>query len=243
MLEIYSRYRISLLERLRFPFTPIGRREFLARDQVFPIFSVYSLYFCTKICIFTPVLTIGIVRDCLYLLIFYSGKISTWVWSLPFVVNLNHNLSIIFFFTNNCNVEGHYKNYPTVVMFPPSLNKISCLILVPVVVVLLLLPLLLWCRSLTHWGSSWGGGGAAPAPPISLGQKLKPLGLSKTIFSTGPFPYLQIWVRHCAAYMHRIEKPSPLSGLPQYCSFLGLGKFTPMTMTFVYKKEGPALNK
>ena len=33
-----------------------------------------------------PVLTIGIVRDCFYLLIFYSEKFSTWVWRLPFAV-------------------------------------------------------------------------------------------------------------------------------------------------------------
>ena len=41
-----------------------------------------------------PILTIGIVLDCLYLLIFYSEKFSTWVWRLPeFVVNVNLNLS------------------------------------------------------------------------------------------------------------------------------------------------------
>ena len=40
-----------------------------------------------------PVLTIGIVRDCFYLLIFYSEKFSTWVWRLPFAVNVNLNLS------------------------------------------------------------------------------------------------------------------------------------------------------
>ena len=40
-----------------------------------------------------PVLTIGIVPDCFYLLIFYSEKFSTWVWRLPFAVNGNLNLS------------------------------------------------------------------------------------------------------------------------------------------------------
>ena len=40
------------------------------------------------------VLTIGIVRDCFYLLIFYSEKFSIWVWRLPFAVNVNLNLSI-----------------------------------------------------------------------------------------------------------------------------------------------------
>ena len=38
-----------------------------------------------------PVLTIGIVRDCSYLRIFYSEKFSTWVWRLPFA--LLENLS------------------------------------------------------------------------------------------------------------------------------------------------------
>ena len=33
-----------------------------------------------------PVLTIGIVRDCSYLRIFYSEKFSTWDWRLPFAV-------------------------------------------------------------------------------------------------------------------------------------------------------------
>ena len=88
-----------------------------------------------------------------------------------------------------------------------------------------------------------GGGGATRAPSLFLGQTLKPVGLSKIIFSTGPSTYLLIWIRHCATYSHRIKKPSPLSGLPQYCSFLGLGKFTPMTMTFVYKKGRSSLKQ
>ena len=40
-----------------------------------------------------PVLTIGIVRDCFYLHIFYSEKFSTLVCRLPFAVNVNLNLS------------------------------------------------------------------------------------------------------------------------------------------------------
>ena len=36
------------MERLRFPFTPNGRREFVPRDQVFPIFSVNSLLLLHK---------------------------------------------------------------------------------------------------------------------------------------------------------------------------------------------------
>ena len=39
------------------------------------------------------VLTIGIVRDCFYLLIFYSAKFSAQVWRLPFAVNVDLNLS------------------------------------------------------------------------------------------------------------------------------------------------------
>ena len=40
-----------------------------------------------------PVLTIGIVRDCFYRLKFYSEKFSTWVWRVPFAVNVHLNLS------------------------------------------------------------------------------------------------------------------------------------------------------
>ena len=48
-----------------------------------------------SIIFFTPVLTIGIARGCFYLLIFYSKDFSTWVWRLPFAVNVNINLSLI----------------------------------------------------------------------------------------------------------------------------------------------------
>ena len=37
-----------ILERLRFTFTPNGRREFVTRDQAFPLFSVYSLLLLHK---------------------------------------------------------------------------------------------------------------------------------------------------------------------------------------------------
>ena len=37
-------------EELRFTFTPSGRREFVPRDQVFPLFSVYSLLPLHKKC-------------------------------------------------------------------------------------------------------------------------------------------------------------------------------------------------
>ena len=77
----------QLLERLRFTFTPNGRREFVPRGQISPLFSVHCFY--TKISSSMPVLTTGIVEDCFYLLIFYSEKFSSWVWRLPFAVNLN----------------------------------------------------------------------------------------------------------------------------------------------------------
>ena len=63
--------------------------------------------------------------------------------------------------------------------------------------------------------------------------------MSKIIFSAESSTYLQIWIRLC---LHAQNwKPSLLSGLKLL--FLGLEKFTPMTMTFVDKKEDPAWNK
>ena len=44
-----------------------------------------------------PVLSTRIVLDCFYLLIFYSEKFSTDVRRLPYAVNVNLNLSNIFF--------------------------------------------------------------------------------------------------------------------------------------------------
>ena len=70
-------------------------------------FTLYCFY--TKISSFMPVLTIGIVRDCFYLLIFYSEKFSTWVWRLPFAVNVNlnlSNLSWLFFAKRDYNFIG-----------------------------------------------------------------------------------------------------------------------------------------
>ena len=58
-----------------------------------PYFPLTLHCFYTKISNSMPVLNIGIVRNCFYLLIFYSEKFSTWVWSLPFAVNMNLNLS------------------------------------------------------------------------------------------------------------------------------------------------------
>ena len=65
-------------------------------------FTLYCFY--TKISSFMPVLTIGIVRDCFYLLIFYSEKFSTWVWRLPFAVKVNLNLSNI---ASNTGLESY----------------------------------------------------------------------------------------------------------------------------------------
>ena len=56
-------------------------------------FALYCLY--TKISSFMPVLTIGIVRVCFYLLISYSEKFSTWDWRLPSAVKVNLNLSTV----------------------------------------------------------------------------------------------------------------------------------------------------
>ena len=56
------------LADFRCTFTLNGRREFVPRDQVFPLFYIYCLY--TKISSVMLFLTIGIVRDCFYLLIF-----------------------------------------------------------------------------------------------------------------------------------------------------------------------------
>ena len=47
---------------------------------------------------FTPVLYIRIVLDSFYLLIFCFEKFSTWIWRLPFGVNVNLKLSIFIIF-------------------------------------------------------------------------------------------------------------------------------------------------
>ena len=68
----HRRGPFHIMERLRFPFTPNGRREFVPRDQVSPIFSVNSLLLLQKkISSFMPVLTIGVVRDRFY--VFFYG--------------------------------------------------------------------------------------------------------------------------------------------------------------------------
>ena len=44
----YKKKKIIIIERLRFTFTPNGRREFVTRDQAFPLLSVYSLLLLHK---------------------------------------------------------------------------------------------------------------------------------------------------------------------------------------------------
>ena len=88
----YKHFPLTL-ERERLTFTRNGRREFVPRDQVFPYFPFTLYCFYTKISRFKPVLAIGIVWDCFYLLILYSEKFSTWVWRLRWRWILN--LSIV----------------------------------------------------------------------------------------------------------------------------------------------------
>ena len=62
----------KILEKLRFTFMPNSRREFVLSDKFSPCFPLTLYCFYTKISSFMPVLTIGVVWDCFYLLIFYS---------------------------------------------------------------------------------------------------------------------------------------------------------------------------
>ena len=66
------------------------QREFVQRDQVFPLLSVYCYCFYTKISSFTPDLSFWIILNCFYLLISYSEN---WIWRVPFAVNVNLNFS------------------------------------------------------------------------------------------------------------------------------------------------------
>ena len=54
------------------------------------------------------VLSIKIVLDSFYLLILYSEKFSTWIWRLPFTVNVSLNLS---------NIIRHYRPFSEYVLF------------------------------------------------------------------------------------------------------------------------------
>ena len=53
-----------------------------------PYFLFTFYFFDTKISSFMPVFSIRIILDCFYLLIFYSEKFSTWIWSMCAVYGL-----------------------------------------------------------------------------------------------------------------------------------------------------------
>ena len=61
--------------------------------KFFPYFSFTVYCFYTKISSFMPVLSVRIVVDSFFLLIFYSEKFSTHVCRLPYSANVNLNLS------------------------------------------------------------------------------------------------------------------------------------------------------
>ena len=107
------------LERLRFKFTPKGKREFVPRDEVYPQLSFTVYYFYTEISGFTPVLSIRIVLDSFYLFIFYSEKFSNWFWRFLFAVNVNLNLSVIIIIVVVVVLDGDtyywvYLSWPTI---------------------------------------------------------------------------------------------------------------------------------
>ena len=102
-----------------------------------------------------PVLTIGIVRDCFYLLIFYSEKFSTWVWRLPFAVIVNlsdksENQEILPTFS---------QPYPCVSSFRPFFGQIS----LPFHKLQLVKSPPLFGRSLPVWAVK---GRTSPPPPF-----------------------------------------------------------------------------
>ena len=81
------------IERLRFTFTPNGKRKFVPRDQVSSLTVAYCLLLPLKIKWFHASF---IYKNCsgqflsAYL---YSNKFSTWIWRLPFAVNVTLNLA------------------------------------------------------------------------------------------------------------------------------------------------------
>ena len=100
--------KLQEIERLRFTFTPNGDVNFYHVTK-FPPYFPFTLY-CFRAKIIMPVLTIGIVWDCFYLLIFYSEKFSTWVWRLPFAVKVNLNLSTNIFYRSSTQMEKIERN-------------------------------------------------------------------------------------------------------------------------------------
>ena len=75
----YRREKDGKIERLSFTFTPNGKREFVPRDQVYPLIVLnYLLLQLKKISSFTPVSYIRIVLEsfiCYFPI--YSEKFST----------------------------------------------------------------------------------------------------------------------------------------------------------------------
>ena len=70
-----------------------------------------------------PVLSIRIVLDCFYLLIFYSEKFSTHVCRLPYATNVNLNLSSDFNCTTRKSTLSHTTVFLLQVMRFAKLNK------------------------------------------------------------------------------------------------------------------------
>ena len=111
--EILTSLEVSYTKRVMHQ--SIKRFDSRVRPNLYHVtkFSTYFpftlCWFYTKISSFMPVLTIGVVRDCFYLLIFYSEKFSTWVWRLPFAVNENLSLSNI-----NPPTMGLCRDYPMI---------------------------------------------------------------------------------------------------------------------------------
>ena len=72
--------------------------ESVPSDQVFPLlvfnYVLSALFFYKKIRSLALFSSLRIVFDCVYLLIFYFEKFSTWVYVLLFAVNFTLNLSI-----------------------------------------------------------------------------------------------------------------------------------------------------
>ena len=76
-------------------------------------------YFYLPISSFRLVLSITIVLDCFYLLIYYFEKFSTRVWRLPFAVNVTLNLSI------NTNKQRFIIIIPIIIIFSEDIPSTS----------------------------------------------------------------------------------------------------------------------
>ena len=82
--EEQAEVRTFTLERLRFTFAPNDKNVNLYHMTKFSPYFPFTVYcFYTKISSFMPVLSLRIVLDCFYLVIFYSEKFSTDVCHMP----------------------------------------------------------------------------------------------------------------------------------------------------------------